>query len=62
MKDDSKIELVTEIGVFGTLNIPDPTTVAVSESAKELEEEKKKKKIAEESMDMDALADKILNS
>lgn len=41
---NEKLEVVTEIGVFGSLNIQDPTTVEVNEAAKELTEEEKRKK------------------
>lgn len=46
-----KLEVVTEIGTFGSLNIPDPTTQAISESMEDDEE-----------LDMTKLANKILES
>jgi hypothetical protein len=69
---NEKLEVVTEIGVFGSLNIQDPTTVEVNEAAKELteEEKRKKKKLMEQqammenadgSIDLDKLANKIIN-
>ena len=53
------LEIVTEIGTFGSLNIADPTSVNVS---KEIEKGLVDKDIVEEDMDMDELAKKILNS
>ena len=53
------LEIVTEIGTFGSLNIADPTSVNVS---KEIEKGLVDKDIVEEDMDMDELDKKILNS
>ena len=53
-----KLEVVTEIGTFGSLNISDPTTMSVD---KEIENGLVDKEALEEA-DMDELAKKILNS
>lgn len=53
------LEIVTEIGTFGSLNIADPTSVNVS---KEIEKDLVNKDVVEEEIDMDELAKKILNS
>lgn len=55
---DPKLEVVTEIGTFGSLNISDPTTMSVD---KEIENGLVDKEALEEA-DMDELAKKILNS
>ena len=54
-----KLEVVTEIGTFGSLNINDPTTMSVD---KELEQSLVDKAVLEEDIDMDELAKKIMNS
>ena len=56
---DRTLEVVTEIGTFGALNINDPTTISVS---KEIERGLVDKDVVEEDMDMDELAKKIMNS
>jgi len=53
------LEVVTEIGTFGSLNIADPTSVNVP---KEIEKGLVDKDIVEEDIDMDELAKKIMNS
>ena len=56
---DPKLEVVTEIGVFGSLNIEDPTTLKVAKETDLLDVDKE---AATEEVDMDELAKKILNS
>jgi len=56
---DSKLEIVTEIGTFGALNINDPTTISVN---KEIERGLVDKDVVEEDIDIDELAKKIMNS
>jgi hypothetical protein len=57
--DKPNLEIVTEIGTFGSLNISDPTSIKVD---KELEQGLVGKDVVEEDLDMDELAKKILNS
>lgn len=57
--DKPNLEIVTEIGTFGSLNISDPTSIKVD---KELEQGLVGKDVVEEDIDMDELAKKILNS
>ena len=58
MKDpNTKLEVVTEIGTFGSLNISDPTTLSVDKQV-----EDGLVAAVEEETDMTELAKKILNS
>lgn len=58
MKDpNTNIEIVTEIGTFGSLNINDPTTVAVDKQVQDGLVD-----AVEEEIDMTALANQILKS
>ena len=57
--DKPNLEIVTEIGTFGSLNISDPTSIKID---KELEQGLVGKDVVEEDLDMDELAKKILNS
>ena len=57
--DKPNLEIVTEIGTFGSLNISDPTSIKVD---KENEQGLVGKDVVEEDLDMDELAKKILNS
>lgn len=57
--NNPNLEVVTEIGTFGSLNIADPTSVNVQ---KEIEKGLVDKDIVEEDIDMDELAKKIINS
>lgn len=57
--NNPNLEVVTEIGTFGSLNIADPTSVNVQ---KEIEKGLVDKDIVEEDIDMDELAKKIMNS
>ena len=57
MNSNPNLEIVTEIGTFGSLNIADPTSIKVD---KELEHGLVDKDIVEEDLDMDELAKKIL--
>ena len=59
MAEKQTLEVVTEIGTFGSLNIADPTTLSVD---KEIERGLVGKEAVEEELDMDELAKKILNS
>ena len=59
MNSNPNLEIVTEIGTFGSLNITDPTSIKVD---KELEHGLVDKDIVEEDLDMDELAKKILKS
>ena len=55
---DPKLEVVTEIGTFGSLNISDPTTISID---KEVEQGLVDKACLEEE-DMTELAKRILKS
>lgn len=59
MAEKQTLEIVTEIGTFGSLNIADPTALSVD---KEIERGLVGKEAVEEELDMDELAKKILNS
>ncbi len=56
---DPKLEVVTEIGTFGSLNIADPTSISVD---KEVVDDLVNKDAVEEDVDMDELAKKLMNS
>jgi hypothetical protein len=56
---DPNLEVVTEIGTFGSLNISDPTSMSVP---KDITDGLVNKDIVEEDIDMDEVAKRILNS